>query len=61
GLTAIATSHQRSASLMHRGLRHIPAVMISFNLNDGYSLEDEQNAITKVTAQLQPPPAQTLR
>ncbi|MCS3404491.1 efflux RND transporter permease subunit [Pantoea sp. B566] len=60
-LTAIATIHQRTGSLMHMRLNQFPAVMISFNLNDGYSLEDAQNAITKVTAQLQLPSAITLR
>lgn len=60
-LTAIATIRQRTGSLMHMRLNQFPAVMISFNLNDGYSLEDAQNAITKVTAQLQLPSAITLR
>ena len=60
-LTAIATIHQRTGSLMHMRLNQFPAVMISFNLNYGYSLEDAQNAITKVTAQLQLPSAITLR
>ncbi|WP_145031400.1 efflux RND transporter permease subunit [Pantoea ananatis] len=60
-LTAIATIHQRTGSLMHMRLNQFPAVMISFNLNDSYSLEDAQNAITKVTAQLQLPSAITLR
>jgi len=60
-LTAIATIHQRTGSLMHMRLNQFPAVMISFNLNDGYSLEDAQNAITKVTAQLQLPSVITLR
>ncbi|WP_210451015.1 efflux RND transporter permease subunit [Pantoea ananatis] len=60
-LTAIATIHQRTGSLMHMRLNQFPAVMISFNLNDGYSLEDAQNAITKVTTQLQLPSAITLR
>lgn len=60
-LTAIATIHQRTGSLMHMRLNQFPAVMISFNLNDGYSLEDAQNAITQVTAQLQLPSAITLR
>lgn len=60
-LTAIATIHQRTGSLMHMRLNQFPAVMISFNLNDGYSLEDAQNAITQVTTQLQLPSAITLR
>ncbi|PZD58445.1 multidrug transporter subunit MdtC [Pantoea ananatis] len=60
-LTAIATIHQLTGSLMHMRLNQFPAVMISFNLNDGYSLEDAQNAITQVTAQLQLPSAITLR
>ncbi|MDJ0036149.1 efflux RND transporter permease subunit [Pantoea allii] len=60
-LTSIATIHQRTGSLMHMRLNQFPAVMISFNLSDGYSLEDAQNAISEVTAQLHLPSAVTLR
>lgn len=60
-LTAIATIHQRTGSLMHMRLNQFPAVMISFNLNNGYSLEDGQKAISEVSEQLQLPTSITLR
>jgi multidrug efflux pump len=60
-LTAIATIHQRTGSLMHMRLNQFPGVMISFNLNNGYSLEDGQKAISKVSEQLQLPTSITLR
>ena len=60
-LTAIATIHQRTGSLMHMRLNQFPAVMISFNLNPGYSLEDDQRAIADVRQQLQLPESTTLR
>jgi len=60
-LTAIATIHQRAGSLMHMRLNQFPAVMISFNLNSGYSLEDGQKAIAEVEQQLQMPSSITLR
>ncbi|WP_434126514.1 efflux RND transporter permease subunit [Klebsiella quasipneumoniae] len=59
-LTAIATIHQRTGSLMHMRLNQFPAVMISFNLNNGYSLEDGQKAISEVSEQLQLPTSITL-
>ncbi|MGK9435167.1 efflux RND transporter permease subunit [Pantoea agglomerans] len=60
-LTAIATIHQRTGSLMHMRLNQFPAVMISFNLNPGYSLEDGQRAIADVREQLHLPESTTLR
>ena len=60
-LTSIATIHQRTGSLMHMRLNQFPAVMISFNLNPGYSLEDGQRAIADVRQQLQLPESTTLR
>ncbi|MGC0993315.1 efflux RND transporter permease subunit [Pantoea agglomerans] len=60
-LTSIATIHQRTGSLMHMRLNQFPAVMISFNLNPGYSLEDGQRAIAEVQQQLQLPESTTLR
>ncbi|MBE5252685.1 efflux RND transporter permease subunit [Mixta mediterraneensis] len=60
-LTSIATIHQRTGSLMHMRLNQFPAVMISFNLNAGYSLEDGQKAIAEVREQLQLPSSITLR
>ncbi|MGC0827553.1 efflux RND transporter permease subunit [Pantoea agglomerans] len=60
-LTSIATIHQRTGSLMHMRLNQFPAVMISFNLNPGYSLEDGQRAIAEVRQQLHLPESTTLR
>ncbi|MFJ5161349.1 multidrug efflux RND transporter permease subunit [Pantoea sp. NPDC088449] len=60
-LTSIATIHQRTGSLMHMRLNQFPAVMVSFNLNSGYSLEDGQKAIAEVTQQLNLPSSITLR
>lgn len=60
-LTSIATIHQRTGSLMHMRLNQFPAVMVSFNLNQGYSLEDGQKAIAAVTQQLNLPSSITLR
>ena len=60
-LTSVATIHQRAGSLMHMRLNQFPAVMISFNLNSGYSLEDGQKAIAEVEQQLQLPSSITLR
>ncbi|WP_312839492.1 efflux RND transporter permease subunit [Pantoea piersonii] len=60
-LTSVATIHQRTGSLMHMRLNQFPAVMISFNLNSGYSLEDGQKAIAEVEQQLQLPSSITLR
>ncbi|RPD98948.1 multidrug transporter subunit MdtC [Candidatus Pantoea deserta] len=60
-LTSVATIHQRVGSLMHMRLNQFPAVMISFNLNSGYSLEDGQKAIAEVQRQLQMPSSITLR
>lgn len=60
-LTSIATIHQRTGSLMHMRLNQFPAAMISFNLNNGYSLEDGQKAIAAVSEQLPLPSSMTLR
>ncbi|KAJ9432007.1 multidrug efflux pump [Candidatus Pantoea symbiotica] len=60
-LTSIATIHQRTGSLMHMRLNQFPAVMVSFNLNSGYSLEEGQKAIAAVTQQLNLPSSITLR
>ncbi|MBY4953445.1 MdtB/MuxB family multidrug efflux RND transporter permease subunit [Pantoea sp. DY-17] len=60
-LTSIATIHQRTGSLMHMRLNQFPAVMVSFNLNKGYSLEEGQKAIATVTQQLNLPSSITLR
>ena len=60
-LTSIATIHPRTGSLMHMRLNQFPAVMISFNLNPGYSLEQGQQAIAAVRQQLALPQSMTLR
>ncbi|MEL7696905.1 MULTISPECIES: efflux RND transporter permease subunit [Pantoea] len=60
-LTSIATIHQRTGALMHMRLNQFPAVMISFNLNPGYSLEQGQQAIAAVRQQLALPQSITLR
>ncbi|TLV11664.1 multidrug transporter subunit MdtC [Klebsiella indica] len=60
-LTSIATIHQRTGSLMHMRLNQFPAVMISFNLNHGYSLGDGQKAIAETVEQLRLPSSITLR
>ncbi len=46
---------------MHMRLNQFPAVTVSFNLNDGYSLENAQQAITEVSKQLELPSSITLR
>ncbi|MBU6520299.1 multidrug efflux RND transporter permease subunit [Pantoea sp. B270] len=60
-LTAIASVHARTGALMHMRLNQFPAVMGSFNLNPGYSLEEGQRAIAQVTQQLKLPASITLR
>lgn len=60
-LTSIATIHERTGSLMHMRLNQFPAVMVSFNLNKGYSLDDAQQAISDVSQQLRMPGGITLR
>jgi len=60
-LTSIATIHQRIGSLVHMRLNQFPAVTISFNLHDGYSLEDAQKAIAETQQTLAQPASITLR
>ncbi|WP_034946817.1 multidrug efflux RND transporter permease subunit [Erwinia oleae] len=60
-LTSIATIHQRIGSLVHMRLDQFPAVTVSFNLNDGYSLEEAQKAIAETTKNLALPNSITLR
>ena len=54
-LTSIASIHQRLGSLMNMRLNQYPAVMLSFNLAAGYSIEQAQQAITEVSQQLSLP------
>ena len=60
-LTAIAKIHQRIGSLVHMRLNQFPAVTVSFNLNDGYSLEEAQKAIAETQESLKQPSSITLR
>ncbi|MBT0722704.1 MMPL family transporter [Rosenbergiella collisarenosi] len=60
-LTAVATVHQRLGSLMNMRLNQYPAVMVSFNLADGYSIEQAQQAITDVSQQLALPESISLQ
>lgn len=60
-LTSIATIHQRTGTLMHMRLNQLPSVMVSFNLNKGYSLEEGQQAISEVSKALKLPASITLR
>ncbi len=60
-LTSIATVHRRTGSLVHVRLNQFPAVTVSFNLNDGYTIEDAQQAIAKVSQSLEQPASITLR
>ncbi|MBD8214785.1 efflux RND transporter permease subunit [Erwinia persicina] len=60
-LTSVASIHLRTGSLVHMRLNQFPAVTISFNLSDGYSLEQAQQAVSEVSASLAVPPSVTLR
>ena len=60
-LTAIATIHQRLGSLMNMRLNQYPAVMVSFNLNQGYSIEQGQQAISEIAQQLNLPSSVNLQ
>ena len=60
-LTSIAKIHQRIGSLTHMRLNQFPAVTVSFNLADGYSLEDAQKAIAETQESLTLPSSITLR
>lgn len=60
-LTSIATVHQRLGSLMTMRLNQHPAVMVSFNLAKGYSIEQAQQAITDVSQQLNLPDSLSLQ
>lgn len=60
-LTSVAAIHLRTGSLVHMRLNQFPAVNVSFNLNEGYSLEQAQQAISEVSAALAQPSSITLR
>jgi multidrug efflux pump len=60
-LTDIAKVGQRTGSLSLSRLDQFPAVTVSFNLADGYSLEQAQQAIAQVMTDLAAPTSITLR
>ncbi|WP_437612700.1 multidrug efflux RND transporter permease subunit [Erwinia sp. V71] len=60
-LTSIAKIHLRTGSLVNMRLNQFPAVTVSFNLNEGYSLEEGQQAISEISKQLAQPDSITLR
>ena len=60
-LTDIARIEQRPGALALTRLGQFPAVTLSFNLADGYSLEQAQQAIAQCLAEAQAPSSVTLR
>lgn len=60
-LTSIAKIHMRTGALLQARLNQFPAVTVSFNLNDGYSLEQAQQAIKTTVADIAMPDSITLR
>ena len=60
-LTDIARIEQRPGALSLTRLGQFPAVTLSFNLADGYSLEQAQQAIAQAMQEAQAPSSVTLR
>jgi len=60
-LTSIASIHMRTGALLQARLNQLPAVTVSFNLNDGYSIEQAQEAIKNTRAEIGLPESITLR
>ncbi|SDV47318.1 efflux RND transporter permease subunit [Chitinasiproducens palmae] len=60
-LTSIARIEQRTGALSQSRLGQFPAVTVSFNLADGYSLEQAQQAIAAAVAEVHAPTSTTLR
>ncbi|PKE28388.1 multidrug transporter subunit MdtC [Rahnella sp. AA] len=60
-LTSIAKIHMRTGALLQARLNQFPAVTVSFNLKDGYSLEQAQQAIKTTVADIAMPDTITLR
>ncbi|QEU01896.1 efflux RND transporter permease subunit [Pseudomonas oryzihabitans] len=60
-LTDIARIEQRPGALALTRLGQFPAVTLSFNLADGYSLEQAQQAIAQCLSEAQAPSSVTLR
>jgi multidrug efflux pump len=60
-LSSIARISQRTGALSLSRLGQFPAVTVSFNLAEGYALEQAQDAIAEVMQALQAPSSTTLR
>lgn len=60
-LTSIAKIHMRTGALLQARLNQFPTVTLSFNLKDGYSLEQAQAAIKQSMVELAVPDSITLR
>ncbi|MFD3247985.1 efflux RND transporter permease subunit [Rahnella aquatilis] len=60
-LTSVAKIHMRTGALLQARLNQFPAVTVSFNLKDGYSLEQAQQAIKTTVADIAMPDSITLR
>lgn len=60
-LTDIAQVGERTGALMLSRLDQFPAVTVSFNLADGYALEQAQQAVSEVMAEVQAPSSVSLR
>lgn len=60
-LTDVATITEKTGSLMKARLDQIPAATVSFDLADGYSIEQAQQAIRQVEARLKMPSSMVLK
>ena len=60
-LTSIAKIHMRTGALLQARLNQFPTVTVSFNVKDGYSLEQAQAAVKQSMAELKMPDSITLR
>lgn len=60
-LTSVAKIHMRTGALLQARLNQLPTVTVSFNLKDGYSLEQAQQAIKTTVADIAMPDSITLR
>ncbi|MBJ7554861.1 efflux RND transporter permease subunit [Marinomonas spartinae] len=60
-LTDVATISQRTGSLMKARLDQIPAVTLSFDVVDGYSIEQAQQAISNTISKINMPASITLK
>ena len=60
-LSSIARISQRTGALSLNRLGQFPAVTVSFNIADGYALEDAQKAVSAAMQQVDAPSSVTLR